>query len=192
MAITAIVVVTTLCIAAFFITLFQPLNRTVPIYSIYEVKLGVTCFLCDKGSGSEEIEFTVADICDNIVVKRKHIDIGGEDKYGHWWIEMGDESYGWWPKEPVDLSGTIFGVEGVLNGQGYFQGSATQDYHHGDDADEEFNPTLSSSAPDGYSCEEAESCSRNFATSYSGSWSWPCGQNCHSFQTSLMATCNLE
>lgn len=35
-------------------------------------------------------------------------------------------------------------------------------------------------------------CVRDFANSYSGSWSWPFGQNCHSFQESAMSSCCLE
>jgi len=47
----------------------------------------------------------------------------GADKYGHWWMEFDGESYGWWPKNPVGLLGTIFGVPGELNGQTYFGAS---------------------------------------------------------------------
>lgn len=37
----------------------------------------------------------------SIKVKRKHIHLTGDDKYGHWWTEIGpSESYGWWPKNP--------------------------------------------------------------------------------------------
>jgi hypothetical protein len=38
-----------------------------------------------------------------VTIKRKHIKLTGQDKYGHWWFEIGDasapdsESYGWWP-----------------------------------------------------------------------------------------------
>lgn len=34
-----------------------------------------------------------------IVFHRKHIDLGGRDKYGHWWTVVDDDiSFGWWPK----------------------------------------------------------------------------------------------
>jgi hypothetical protein len=37
-----------------------------------------------------------------VVLERRHIDFGGEDKYGHWWTVVDDtDSYGWWPKYPV-------------------------------------------------------------------------------------------
>jgi fibronectin type 3 domain-containing protein len=130
--------------------------------------------------------------CCNILIKRKHIHLTGDDKYGHWWVEIGNESYGWWPKKPVGLLDTLIGVEGELNGQTYFGGTSTTDPHHGDSGEEEFYPHLSSSAPDGYSCEKAAECIRDFANSYSGSWSWPCGQNCHSFQEAMMSQCNLK
>ena len=46
-----------------------------------------------------------------VVMKRKHICLTGEDKYGHWWFEIGDaadpnsESYGWWPVSPLVQKG---------------------------------------------------------------------------------------
>ena len=70
---------------------------------------------------------------DGVQVLRKDIDLGAEDKYGHWWTEMdGNESYGWWPKDPVDSKGTLLGVDGELNGQSSFGGTPTVDPHHGD------------------------------------------------------------
>jgi hypothetical protein len=59
----------------------------------------------------------------SIVMKRKHLNLTREDKYGHWWFEIGDpldtgsESYGWWPGRPVGLTATMFGIPGDLNGQ---------------------------------------------------------------------------
>lgn len=32
---------------------------------------------------------------------------------------------------------------------------------------------------------------RNFANNYSGTWSWPFGQNCHSFQNSMVNSVRL-
>jgi len=123
-------------------------------------------------------------------VKRKHINLSAEDKYGHWWIEMGDKSYGWWPSKGVGLKDTVFGVPGDLNGQGTFGGTATKDPHHGDDAEEEFTPTVS--CDDTRTDKEIEECVADFANSYSGNWSWPIGQNCHSFQESMMEHCGLS
>lgn len=40
-----------------------------------------------------------------VVLERRHIDFGGEDKYGHWWTVIDDtDSYGWWPKYPMGHS----------------------------------------------------------------------------------------
>ena len=64
---------------------------------------------------------------------------GEEDTYGHWWIEFGDESYGWWPKYGVSSLGeTVFGVEGQLNGMDD-DANPTRDADHGDLTDYEFH-----------------------------------------------------
>lgn len=128
------------------------------------------------------------DVCNGITMKRRNIHLSGDDKYGHWWVEIGGESYGWWPKYPVDTTDTLLGVDGELNGQTSFGGTATRDPHHGDSAEDTFNPKLTS---DCKTCDDAVKCIKKFAKSYGGSWSWPWGQNCHSFQTSMMSSCNL-
>ena len=52
----------------------------------------------------------------SITMKRKHIHSKGDDKYGHWWFEIGDirdadsESYGWWPEHPTAWAGTLIGT----------------------------------------------------------------------------------
>lgn len=69
----------------------------------------------------------------SIWVYRKDISLTGDDKYGHWWVELGpNEGYGWWPSKGVGLSETIFGVPGDLNGQSTFGGTPTMDPLHGD------------------------------------------------------------
>ncbi len=126
----------------------------------------------------------------SIVIKRKHIDLSADDKYGHWWFEIdGKESYGWWPKKPVSIKATVIGVEGNLNGAFSFNGTATKDPHHGDSADEEFYPRVAIS--DSRTEAEIKDCLRQFANSYSGNWSWPLGQNCHSFQEAALRHCKL-
>lgn len=133
---------------------------------------------------------------DFITMKRKHIDLFGEDKYGHWWTELDDqESYGWWPKYPLSPSvggmiDTLTGVEGELNGVTSFGGSPTQDPHHGDDAPATFNPVLTNEKSD----DEVRNEIRNFASSYTGEWRWTFGfgQNCHTFQEELMEKVGLE
>jgi len=132
-------------------------------------------------------------------LKRKHIRLSGDDKYGHWWTEIAavegqplsqQESYGWWPAGGVGLIETLGGTRGVLNGEGHFLGgTATQDPHHGDSADEDFHPKiLSGATPD-----QVKACLRGYATSYSGEWRWTfgAGQNCHTFQQGMMKHCRL-
>ena len=46
-----------------------------------------------------EIELRVYKTVGDIVFHRRHIDPGGEDKYGHWWTVVDSStSFGWWPK----------------------------------------------------------------------------------------------
>ena len=86
----------------------------------------------------------------SILIKRQHINFGwdADDKYGHWWSEIGDprrtdsESYGWWPKHPVTAHGTLMGTEGELNGQTSFGGTLTRDPHHGDEVKHSFHPVV--------------------------------------------------
>lgn len=128
-----------------------------------------------------------------IVMKRKHIDLTGDDKYGHWWMEIdGTESYGWWPKTGVGPWDTLSGIDGELNGQTTFGGSSTRDPHHGDTAEEFFVPVV----PVGDSRTDAQikDCLRGFARSYKGEWRWTfgAGQNCHTFQEAAMKHCGLS
>lgn len=132
-------------------------------------------------------------------VKRKNISLKGDDKYGHWWVEIASvegqviseqESYGWWPAGGVGTWETLTGTKGVLNGMGYFDGSSTQDPHHGDVAEEDFNPYIHSGA----SAVKIKECMRSFAKNYSGTWRWTfgAGQNCHTFQEDMLEHCKLD
>lgn len=129
-------------------------------------------------------------IVPNVKILRKDIDVNGEDKYGHWWVEIGkSESYGWWPKNPVGYTDTVTGVQGELNGQTSFGGTSTRDPHHGDRSEgvNFFNVYTQNAA----STSGIDNSIRNFSKNYSGNWSWPLGQNCHSFQESFMEKLNL-
>ena len=78
-----------------------------------------------------------------VTVFRKDIDLGGDDKYGHWWTNITpDESYGWWPKNGVGLWDTLAGTDGELNGVTNFGGSSTKDPHHGDTSGDEYRLSL--------------------------------------------------
>jgi RHS repeat-associated protein len=147
--------------------------------------------------------------CDNMTVKRNPIRWGGiikeqitktssgKDLYGHHWIEIGsDESYGYWPSNPVGgLGETIAGVPGVVN-----RGRGTQDPDHGHSADEMFHPKIKGGATDGIGCivkcQEAADCFRDFAQNYpADTWAYPGigeKENCHTFQAQGMKKCDLE
>jgi hypothetical protein len=127
---------------------------------------------------------------EGIKVYRKDIDIGADDKYGHWWLKVDEtESYGWWPKDHVSVKETILGVEGELNGQTTFGGTALRDPHHFDGTGKVFDVYAKDQfVPRGVVVGQI----RNFAQSYSGGWSWPLGQNCHSFQSQLLGNLHLE
>lgn len=176
----------------------------------------------------------------DMVFHRRHLDPGGADKYGHWWVVLGDgTSYGWWPKfglgdannrssiPPVppkalsagasrlskiqhmfdtsvykakkaaydlyehSMSRTLRGVDGELNGQTSFGGSATVDPHAVyDEGNEQYQPVTHDCRTD----QEIRACMTKFATSYSGEWSWRLefGKHCHSFQKEMMAHCKTE
>jgi hypothetical protein len=160
----------------------------------------------------------------SILIKRKNIkwiallqeNIGkkntGVDTYGHWWFEIdGNESYGWWPKDPVGLLETFTSVAGELNGVTMFGGTPTKDPHHGDNADISVNPkadfggywgllqkrTLKYGKGKGKKCkcvteDEIKDSLRAFAKAYSGSWSYPFGQSCHRFQKAALEASCLE
>ena len=107
-----------------------------------------------------------------VTVFRKDIDLGGDDKYGHWWTNITpDESYGWWPKNGVGLWDTLAGTDGELNGVTNFGGSSTKDPHHGDTSGDEYR-VISNSAK---SEAEIQTEMRNFSNSYSGEWRWTFG-----------------
>ncbi len=121
-----------------------------------------------------------------ITVKRNHIHLNGEDKYGHWWTELGpNESYGWWPKNPVGLVDTLGGTEGELNGQTSFGGTPTKDPHHGDAGEEVLNVVIDDPSKDENTVKQEM---RDFANGYSGEWRWTFGggQNCHTFQKAML------
>jgi hypothetical protein len=51
---------------------------------------------------SLKIKLDTHKVIKEIVFHRRHIDFGGDDKYGHWWSVFDDNmSFGWWPKYPV-------------------------------------------------------------------------------------------
>ena len=58
--------------------------------------------VADGKTTEVEVALQVYRPVDLVEFQRKQIDLGGDDKYGHWWVEIdGSESYGWWPKYPL-------------------------------------------------------------------------------------------
>jgi len=90
------------------------------------------------------------------------------------------ESYGWWPDRQVDIWDTLTSVPGILNGQppAPFGGTETTDPHDSDIAEVTIQTYVRSHER---TIAEVIIAVRNFANNYSGTWSWPFGQNCHSF-----------
>ena len=117
----------------------------------------------------------------------------------HHWIEIGDESYGWWPSRLAEgdedriLGWT--GVPGVLNGTTLGRGgTATRDPHHGDAA-RRFTVT---GAPSAYSdpaaaAQTAATALRTFALGFSGDYTWnPFGTDCHEFVQLALGAAELR
>lgn len=117
------------------------------------------------------------------------------DLYGHWWVEAGDESWGWWPRAvPVGLRQIARGTDGVLNGAGLIgrKGTWSRDAQHGQPAAHAFHPVLVEPVPDG----EVAARLRGYAVGYSGGWRWAwTGRSehdtCRSFQDGLLRAAGL-
>ena len=137
-----------------------------------------------------------------ITIKRNEINLFGDDRYGHYWIEILDgpdgdpiESYGWWPKDQLqsNLLGFInplAGVQGELNGITSFDGSKNKDPHHGMTAETQFHPILVNELTDQQVLDKIH----EFVRDYHGEWRWTFGggQNCQTFQSDLMNYVGLE
>jgi hypothetical protein len=129
---------------------------------------------------------------------------------GHFWVKLDSESFGWWPKYRVSGEGilsnsinAVLGVEGELNGQTTFGGTETTDPHHNDTGKEVYQPNkrhigrLKFGARKEQSCrcvsdDDIKECIRKFAKDFSiknDRWSYPFGNNCHSFQRRMMNAC---
>ena len=128
-------------------------------------------------------------VVDLITVKR-NVPLTGRS-YGHWWVEVEDESYGWWPgRDPLRLRDILVGVPGVLNGLGISpDGTPTRDPNHGLVADYEFHPVLVRPRTD----DELACAVRTFAWGFSGEWRWAPHptMNCRLFQLALFDAVGL-
>jgi hypothetical protein len=85
----------------------------------------------------------------------------------------------------------LTGILGELNGQTNFGGTATTDPHHSQAGNREIQTYIKSHD---VTKDETIVKIHNFANSYSGQWAWrpgDFGQNCHSFQNSLVYSASL-
>jgi len=116
----------------------------------------------------------------------------------HHWIEMGDESYGWWPGEDVGASaGVGIGVPGVINGTTLprTRGTATRDPHHGDPAQRFAVRVTTGDYPTDPAAATATAAARirAFAHDFSGNYTWnPAGSDCHEFVEEALLAAGLE
>ncbi len=157
-------------------------------------KYVITATHNDSSSCSDSTDLIVvgALLCPDVLVQRLNMDVFNLI-YGHWWIENGAASYGWWPVglnekmgEDATLTETLWntftGVDGELNGVTDYGGSATVDPHHGDTPDETIEVWIMSNR----TRADAWSALETAASAFSGGWSWPFGNNCHSFQEDML------
>lgn len=118
------------------------------------------------------------------------------DLYGHWWLEVDEDSYGWWPRAvPIGVWQLMTGTRGVLNGVGLLGRSGTwqRDAQHGHSAAHEFHPVLVLPLTD----EQVRTRLREFAGHYRGAWRWAWTSRtqpdtCRSFQDALMRAAGLR
>jgi len=115
------------------------------------------------------------------------------DLYGHWWVELGEESYGWWPdRRPLGVVAALTGVPGRLNGIGVCPGaSPSRDPRHGELADHAFHPVVIDQRSD----DAVAAAIREFAARHRGEWRWSPGRrssNCRTFQEGLLIAAGLS
>jgi hypothetical protein len=121
---------------------------------------------------------------------------GAYDIEQHRWLEIYDESYGWYPKqepafapEGFEAQVLLLTVPGILNAQTWKTnpGTHNRDKHHGDSA-----RRFSVAAPVGETYASIAPKLRAFAAGFKGSYSWnPFGTDCHEFVEAMLASCKL-
>ena len=131
---------------------------------------------------------SVPRIVECITIKR-NVPLLGRS-YGHWWIELDDESYGWWPDAtPLRLRDVFGGTRGVLNGGPDGDTASRRDPNHGLVADYAFHPVLITAKSDDQLRVEI----RAFAQTFRGGWRWSTRptMNCRVFQLALFDAVGL-
>lgn len=104
-----------------------------------------------RGGSPSEVETTYGAPRTLLTVTVKRDNPQWFDLYGHWWVEAGEQSWGWWPREiPVGLRQLARGSDGVLNGTGLVgrKGTWQRDPQHGRHAAHSFHPVLVEPIPD--------------------------------------------
>ena len=128
-----------------------------------------------------------------VTVKRDNPTL--RDLYGHWWVEAGEHSWGWWPRAvPVGVRHLARGTDGVLNGVGLLgrTGTWSRDAQHGRPAAHAFHPVLVDPVTD----DEVAVRLRRYAHCYTGRWQWAWTRRaehdtCRSFQDGLLRAAGL-
>ena len=121
----------------------------------------------------------------------------------HHWIEIGEESYGWWPsRDPNEGSNTDkillwTGVPGILNGTTLgIGGTATRDPRHG--AAARRIPVVGTASTYGgmepaAAARAAADAVRRFALGFSANYSWnPAGTDCQEFVQDALSAAGLR
>jgi RHS repeat-associated protein len=114
---------------------------------------------------------------------------GEEDKFGHYWIEFEDESYGFWPEDRVSVADALTNAqEGEINGVSNFGGNLTRDPHHGDSGRNIIRYKV-------YGTKSKEfylNSLRRHEFYYKGQYGSPFGKTCQTFQRSFLFKTGLK
>ena len=121
----------------------------------------------------------------------------------HHWIEIGDESYGWWPSRDPNEGDTTdrillwTGVPGIINGTTLgIGGTATSDPRHGEPA-RRVHVVGSASVYGGMqpaaAGRAAADAVRRFALGFQANYSWnPAGTDCQEFVQEALSAAGLR
>lgn len=161
----------------------------------FDIKV-INTSLITSDDTKEILTIFVSRILKTVTFKRNNIHLFPLD-YGHWWVEIQNESYGWWPVDGdlghgyKKILNTVIGVRGCLNGPtNGINGAINKDPHHGEEAETMFHPIVINEK----NARQIEADIKNFASDYTKShkiWQYPFA-NCHTFQESMMKKVGLK
>ena len=99
-------------------------------------------------------------------------------EYGHWFeILSPEESYGFWPTNGVDLWGTLFGVDGSVNRGDANDPDLERYLNGGMPGAQRFDLYVPADITD----DKARQLARDYQEAFRSQWSYPVGNNCHTF-----------